>query len=136
MGINISIGNEYSYEFVFNQNDVINFAKASGDDNPIHLDDEYAKTTIFEKRILHGFLGGSVFSKVFGTLFPGNGTIYLKQNMSFYKPMFIETNYVAKFKVIEVNSEKNRATVRTEIFDSNNELIIGGEALIKHPLII
>lgn len=136
MGININIGSEYSYEFIFNQNDVINFAKASGDDNPIHLDDEYAKTTIFEKRILHGFLGGSVFSKVFGTLFPGNGTIYLKQNMSFYKPMFIETNYVAKFKVIEVSSEKNRATVRTEIFDSNNELIIGGEALIKHPLII
>ena len=136
MGININIGSEYSYEFIFNQNDVINFAKAFGDDNPIHLDDEYAKTTIFEKRILHGFLGGSVFSKVFGTLFPGNGTIYLKQNMSFYKPMFIETNYVAKFKVIEVSSEKNRATVRTEIFDSNNELIIGGEALIKHPLII
>jgi 3-hydroxybutyryl-CoA dehydratase len=136
MEININISSEYSYEFIFNQNDVINFAKASGDDNPIHLDDEYAKTTIFEKRILHGFLGGSVFSKVFGTLFPGNGTIYLKQNMSFYKPMFIETNYVAKFKVIEVSSEKNRATVRTEIFDSNNELIIGGEALIKHPLII
>lgn len=131
----IKLGSEFSYEFIFNQNDVINFAKASGDDNPIHLDEEYAKTSIFKRRILHGFLGGSVFSKVFGTIFPGNGTIYLKQNMSFYKPMFIETNYVAKFSIIEIASAKNRATVKTEIFDSNDELIIGGEALIKHPKI-
>lgn len=132
---NIGLGSEFSYEFIFNQNDVINFAKASGDNNPIHLDEEYAKTSIFKRRILHGFLGGSVFSKVFGTIFPGNGTIYLKQNMSFYKPMFVETNYVAKFTVTDIISEKNRATVKTEIFDSNDELIIGGEALIKHPSI-
>jgi 3-hydroxybutyryl-CoA dehydratase len=133
---NIKVGSEFSYEFIFNQNDVINFAKASGDDNPIHLDEDYAKTSIFKRRILHGFLGGSVFSKVFGTIFPGNGTIYLKQNMSFYKPMFAETNYVAKFLVTEVTSEKNRATVKTEILDSNNELVIGGEALIKHSSIL
>lgn len=132
---NIKLGSEFSYDFIFNQNDVINFAKASGDDNPIHLDEEYAKTSMFKRRILHGFLGGSVFSKVFGTIFPGNGTIYLRQNMSFYKPMFVETNYVAKFSIIEITSEKNRATVKTEIFDSNDELIIGGEALIKHPSI-
>jgi 3-hydroxybutyryl-CoA dehydratase len=131
----IYIGSEYQFYFKFDQNDVINFAKASGDDNPIHLDDEYAKNTIFKKRILHGFLGGSVFSKVFGTLYPGNGTIYLKQNMSFYKPMFVETNYVAKFKVIEIDSIINRAKVTTEIYDDENQLIIGGDALIKHPSI-
>lgn len=133
MDNNIKAGSKFKYEFVFNQNDVINFANASGDDNPIHLDDHYAKTTIFKKRIIHGFLGGSVFSKVFGTIFPGKGTIYLKQDMCFYKPMFVETKYVAKFLVTEVISEKNRAIVKTEIFDLNDELIIGGEALIKHP---
>jgi len=131
----IYLGSEYQFSFKFDQNDVINFAKASGDDNPIHLDDEYAKKTIFKKRILHGFLGGSVFSKVFGTLYPGNGTIYLKQNMSFYKPMFVETDYVAKFKVVEIDSIKNRAKVTTEIYDNENQLIIGGDALIKHPSI-
>lgn len=131
----IYLGSEYQFNFKFDQNDVINFAKASGDDNPIHLDDEYAKKTIFKKRILHGFLGGSVFSKVFGTLYPGNGTIYLKQNMSFYKPMFVETDYVAKFKVVEIDSIKNRAKVTTEIYDNENQLIIGGDALIKHPSI-
>ncbi len=132
---NIRLGSEYHFEFRFDQNNVIDFAKASGDYNPIHLDEAYAEKTIFGRRILHGFLGGSVFSKVFGTLFPGNGTIYLKQNMSFFKPMFVETDYVAQFKVIEVDASKNRALVTTEIYDKDQQLIIGGDALIKHPSI-
>lgn len=130
--IDITLGSEFQYNFKFNQKNVIDFATATGDNNPIHLDEEYAKSTIFKKRILHGFLGGSVFSKVFGTIFPGNGTIYLKQNMTFYSPMFIDTDYIAKFKIIEVDVAKNRALVSTEIFDNDNQLIIGGEALIKH----
>ena len=100
------VGSEFSYSFSFSQDDVLTFANASGDFNPIHLDDEFAKTTIFKKKIVHGFLGGSVFSKVFGTLFPGSGTIYIKQSMTFYKPMFVDQGYVAKFKVIEIDSKK------------------------------
>ena len=79
-----NVGSEYRYSFSISQADVLNFAHASGDFNPILLDDEFAKTTIFKKKIVHGFLGGSVFSKVFGTLFPGSGTIYLKQIVSKY----------------------------------------------------
>ncbi len=123
----------YSYKFSFTQDDVLNFAQASGDFNPIHIDDEYARTTIFKRKIIHGFLGSSVFSKVFGTLFPGNGTIYLKQSLIFYKPMFIDQEYIAKFKVVEIESLKNRALVTTEIYDTENNMLIGGEALIKYP---
>ncbi|MBK6499517.1 MAG: MaoC family dehydratase [Saprospiraceae bacterium] len=130
------VGSEFSYSFSFSQDDVLTFANASGDFNPIHLDDEFAKTTIFKKKIVHGFLGGSVFSKVFGTLFPGSGTIYIKQSMTFYKPMFVDQGYVAKFKVIEIDSIKNKALVSTEIYDNENCLIIGGEALIKYPIIV
>ncbi|HMT53004.1 MAG TPA: MaoC family dehydratase [Saprospiraceae bacterium] len=130
------VGSEFSYSFSFSQDDVLTFANASGDFNPIHLDDEFAKTTIFKKKIVHGFLGGSVFSKVFGTLFPGSGTIYIKQSMTFYKPMFVDQGYVAKFKVIEIDSKKNKALVSTEIYDNENCLIIGGEALIKYPIIV
>ena len=130
------VGSEFSYSFSFSQDDVLTFANASGDFNPIHLDDEFAKTTIFTKKIVHGFLGGSVFSKVFGTLFPGSGTIYIKQSMTFYKPMFVDQGYVAKFKVIEIDSIKNKALVSTEIYDNENCLIIGGEALIKYPIIV
>lgn len=130
------VGSEFSYSFSFSQDDVLTFANASGDFNPIHLDDEFAKTTIFKKKIVHGFLGGSVFSKVFGTLFPGIGTIYIKQSMTFYKPMFVDQGYVAKFKVIEIDSIKNKALVSTKIYDNENCLIIGGEALIKYPIIV
>lgn len=130
------VGSEFSYSFSFSQDDVLTFVNASGDFNPIHLDDEFAKTTIFKKKIVHGFLGGSVFSKVFGTLFPGSGTIYIKQSMTFYKPMFVDQGYVAKFKVIEIDSKKNKALVSTEIYDNENCLIIGGEALIKYPIIV
>ena len=130
------VGSEFSYSFSFSQDDVLTFANASGDFNPIHLDDEFDKTTIFKKKIVHGFLGGSVFSKVFGTLFPGSGTIYIKQSMTFYKPMFVDQGYGAKFKVIEIDSKKNKALVSTEIYDNENCLIIGGEALIKYPIIV
>lgn len=129
----ISVGSSYKYKFLFNQEDVIKFAEASGDFNPIHLDEEYAKNTIFKRTIIHGFLGGSVFSKVFGTLFPGSGTIYLKQDLSFFKPMFTNTDYLAKFYVMETNSIKNRATVITSILDPNDNCIVKGEALIQHP---
>lgn len=131
----IKLGDYFEYEFSFMQEDVDNFAKASGDFNPIHLDREFAKKSIFKKRILHGFLGGSVFSKVFGTIFPGEGTIYLKQNMSFFKPMFTSENYVATFKILEVQKDKNRALVQTQVLDENKNIIINGEALIQHHAI-
>lgn len=131
----ITVGSSFEYEFLFTQDDVIKFADASGDFNPIHLDEEYAKNSIFKKTIIHGFLGGSVFSKVFGTIFPGNGTIYLKQDLSFFKPMFTNNKYVSKFEVIETDLIKNRAVVKTSILDESNEVVIKGEALIKHPSI-
>lgn len=132
----ITVGSVFEYEFSFEQEDVIKFADASGDFNPIHLDEEYAKSSIFKRTIIHGFLGGSVFSKVFGTIFPGNGTIYLKQDLSFFKPMFTIEKYTAKFEVIETDAIKNRAVVRTSVCDKNDEIVIKGEALIKHPNIL
>lgn len=128
----ISVGDKYEYKFNFQQSDVIKFAEASGDFNPIHLDSNFAENSIFGRTIIHGFLGGSVFSKVFGTLFPGEGTIYLKQDLNFLKPMFTNKEYIAIFEILEIFSVKNRATVSTLIVDINNEIIIRGEALIKH----
>jgi 3-hydroxybutyryl-CoA dehydratase len=131
----IRINSVYEHAFRFSQEDVITFAEATGDRNPIHLDNEYATKSIFKKRILHGFLGGSIFSKVFGTLFPGKGTIYLKQDMSFYKPMYTDVDYMAVFKVIETFPEKKRALVKTDIIDKHQNIITAGEALISHESI-
>ena len=129
----ILVGDTYEHLFSFTQKDVIKFAEASGDFNPIHLDEEYAKKTMFGRTIIHGFLGGSVFSKVFGTIFPGKGTIYLKQDLVFYMPMFTSQNYKATFKVIDI--VKNRGLIETIVLTESEEIVIKGEALIKHSRI-
>lgn len=127
-----SVGDTFTYKFSYTQDDVNKFAEISGDNNPIHLDEEYASKSIFKRRIIHGFLGGSVFSKVFGTIFPGPGTLYLNQSMSFFKPMFTNIEYTAKFTVKEIIKDKNRAIVETLIIDPNDKIIISGSALIQN----
>ena len=111
----LTIGQTYNCEFKFTQADVNAFADVSGDHNPVHWDAAFAATTIFKRPILPGMLSASVFSKVLGTLFPGDGTIYLKQSLDFLKPMYVDTDYVALFTVKEIIKEKNRAVIETSI---------------------
>lgn len=132
----IKLGDIYTESFSYTQEDVNKFAEISGDKNPIHLDEDYAKSSIFKRRIIHGYLGTSIFSKVFAMNFPGEGTIYLKQDLRFMKPMFAEESYIAKFEVLEHNVEKNRALVKTSIFNSNEEEVVLGEALIQNKKLI
>jgi acyl dehydratase len=68
----------YSHDFRFSQDEVNRFAEVTGDKNPVHTDADYAAKTMFKRPIMHGMLSASLFSKVFGTLFPGEGTIYLE----------------------------------------------------------
>ena len=128
----ICMETRFEYNFRFTQEDVLRFAEATGDKNPIHLDEEYASKNIFGKRIMHGFLGGSVFSRIFGTMFPGEGTIYLKQDMKFIAPMFVDTSYKAIIEIKEVIPEKSRAIAETSIANDKGEIAIKGEALIQH----
>lgn len=119
----------------YSQQDVERFAEVTGDNNPIHLDADYAASTVFKRPIVHGFLGGSIFSKVFGTIFPGEGTIYLKQSMEFKKPMYVDTDYEAHFTVIAVDKQKNRAVIETKVIDkSTGATTITGEAHLMNKL--
>ncbi len=127
----IKVGDIYTHDFNFSQDDVSRFAEATGDKNPVHLDAAYAAKTMFKRPIMHGMLSASLFSKVFGTLFPGEGTIYLKQSLGFLKPMYVDTDYEAVFTVKEVVGDKNRATVETLIKDKKTGLVCtSGEALV------
>lgn len=129
--IMIDLGTTYRHSFSFTQEEVQKFAEVTGDKNPVHLDEKYAAGTMFKRPIMHGFLGGSIFSKVFGTLFPGEGTIYLKQSMAFMKPMFVDTEYEAVFTVKDLNREKHRIVVETKIVEKvTGAETISGEATV------
>jgi acyl dehydratase len=128
----IKVNDTYTYDVRFNQPDVDTFARITGDNNPIHLDAEFAAKTIFGKPIVHGFYSASVFSMVFGTKFPGEGTIYMYQDMKFLAPVFVEQPYKAKFEVLEVNTEKHIGVVKCILEDECGKTVIEGTAKLKN----
>ncbi len=128
----IKLGDFFSENICFTQDKVNQFAECTGDNNPLHLDKEYAAKTPFKKPIVHGFLAGSVFSKVFGTQWPGEGSIYMHQEMSFLAPIFTGENYIAKFEVIEINEEKHRGLIKTTLETQEGKILINGQAKLMH----
>lgn len=128
----IKQGDTYTHSVRFRQADVVKFAEVTGDFNPIHLDAEYAAKTMFKKPIVHGFLSGAVFSKVFGTLFPGEGTIYLSQEMKFLAPVFVDEEYEARFEVLEVIPEKHIGVISCRLVNPEGSPCISGVAKLKH----
>jgi acyl dehydratase len=131
----IKIGDIFEEEFSFSQQDVNAFANISGDHNPIHIDPEYTANTVYKKPIIHGFLGGSIFSKILGTSFPGEGTVYLNQTISFKRPMYPEVKYKAVLTVKEIDNEKHRAIIDTKIIESESgKPNITGEASVMNKI--
>lgn len=129
----IQEGQVYEEEFSFSQEEVDQFAKVSGDDNPIHIDAEYAANTSFKKPIMHGFLAGSVFSRLIGTKFPGEGTVYLKQSMAFRRPMFVDVQYKAILTVTMANANRHIAQIETKIVGvEDGKAYLTGEAQVMN----
>ena len=128
----LEINQTYTHEFSYSQEQVKAFAEATGDKNPVHLDPAYAAKTMFKRPIMHGMLSASLFSKVFGMLFPGEGTIYLKQSLNFLKPMYADTKYDCIFTVKELMPDKHRAVVETIIRDKDGKVCTSGEAVVMH----
>src|SRR3990172_1517918 len=109
----LSLGQEASLAKTVSEADVVAFADISGDRNPVHLDAEYAATTIFKERIAHGMLSAAYISAVFGMKLPGPGAIYISQTLSFKAPVRIGDTVVAAVKVVELIAEKKRARFET-----------------------
>ena len=130
----LKIGDSYSFSKNVEAIDVEKFAEVSTDHNPVHLDEEYAKTTIFKKRIAHGMLGVSYISSILGTKFPGEGTIYLGQTVKFLAPVFLGDVLEVKAEISELKKGKNdRATLRTTCTNQDGKIVIDGEASVILP---
>ena len=126
-------GDIHEIEFSFSQEQVNEFCKISGDFNSIHWDTNYASNTQFKKPIIHGALIASVFSRVMGMEFPGEGSIYLKQLSEFKRPLYVDQVYRAKFEIISINSEKHMAEIKTQVFEmERGKLMVDGMASALH----
>ena len=110
--------------------DVVNYAGLSLDINPIHLNNEYAKNSIFKERIVHGMLTSGLISAVLGTKLPGEGSIYLSQTLKFISPVKIGDTITAKAEIIDINPEKKIITVKTTCINQNKSIVIDGEAKV------
>lgn len=130
--IQLKIGDKYKKSNIISEEQINGFAKYSGDFNPVHLDTEYAKNTIFKKKIAHGFLVGSFISAVLGNEFPGNGTIYLSQTMKFRAPVYIDDEISVEVEIIDFPKE-NRVLLSTICRNQKDIIVIEGEALIIPP---
>ena len=130
----LKIGDSYSFSKNVESIDVEKFAEVSTDHNPVHLDEEYAKTTMFGRRIAHGMLGVSYISSILGTKFPGKGTIYLGQTVKFMAPVFLGDTLEIKAEIIELKEGRNdRATLRTTCTNQDGKIVIDGEASVILP---
>jgi 3-hydroxybutyryl-CoA dehydratase len=129
----LQLGQSASYTKTITNKDVLLFAEVSGDDNPVHVNEEYALTTMFKGRIVHGALVASLFSKILGTDLPGNGTIYLGQESRFMKPVRLDETITATVTVVEILLEKNRVKLETIARNSAGEVVVTGFATVLAP---
>lgn len=128
----IKIGDKGSITKKISDKDVEKYAEATGDNNPIHMSDEYAANTIYGERIVQGMLVASIISSVIGTKFPGEGAIYISQSVKFLKPVFIGDIIIAEVEVMAIDIFKKRITLKTNCYRDNG-IVVTGEAVVQVP---
>ncbi len=123
----IEVGTRGSVTKQVTGDDIKTFAELSLDDNPVHLDDEFAANTRFGKRIAHGMFSAGLISSVLGAHMPGYGTIYLSQELSFKAPVFMDDTLTAYAEVVE-KMDKKRVRLRTWVENQDGKIVVDGEA--------
>lgn len=128
----IVIGMTASYSQTITDYDVKSFAVLSGDHNPVHVDDAYAKSSRFKNRIAHGLISGSFFSALFGTRLPGPGCVYVSQSFQFKKPVYLGDTVTAIIEVVGIDEKNRRVNFRT-ICKVRHRTVIDGQAELYVP---
>ena len=128
--MDLNIGDEYSTSREVTDDVIRKFAEVSGDHNPIHLDEEFAKTTRFGKRIAHGMLSGAFISAVLSNEFKGRKIVYLSQTMRFTAPVFMGDTVTATGTITHIREAKNIVTLQTVCTNQNGDVVVKGEAIV------
>ncbi len=128
----LAVGMSASFSKTLTDADIVMFSGVSGDTNPVHLDEEYAKDTIFEGRISHGMLSAGFISAVLGTKLPGPGAIYVSQDLRFKAPVRPGDTVTARVTVVEIIREKRRVVMQTQC-TVGTTLVIDGTATVMVP---
>lgn len=128
----LSVGMTHQTEHVITEDDIELFAQVSGDRNPLHMDDDFAKGTPFGQRIAHGALTASYISGILGNDLPGPGSIFVGLNMRFRRPVFIGSHVTVKVEVTEMKERGNRVTLKVSC-NVDGKAAISGEALVMVP---
>jgi len=127
----INIGDTASFSKTITEGDIVNYAGLTGDFNPVHIDAEYARESMFKERIAHGMLVSGLISAVLGTQLPGANSLYLGQDLKFKAPVKIGDTATATVTVTEKRDEKRIITLKTTVTNQDGVVVIDGSAVIK-----
>ena len=128
----LSVGMTHQTEHVITEKDIELFAEVSGDRNPLHMDEAFAKKTSFGQRIAHGALTASYISGILGNDLPGPGSIFVGLNMRFRRPVYIGSLVIVKGEVTEMQPRGNRVTLKVSC-NVDGKAAISGEAMVMVP---
>jgi 3-hydroxybutyryl-CoA dehydratase len=128
----LTVGMQAMFGKTVTEADIMTFAGVSGDTNPIHLHDGFARSTKFGQRIAHGMLSASFISAVIGTKLPGPGSVYVAQTLTFKAPVSIGDTVTAIVSIADINHERRRVTLTTQCF-KGDEIVVDGEAIVSVP---
>lgn len=129
----LQVGDTAQFSKTISESDIYLFAGITGDLNPAHINEDYAKNTHFKTRIAHGMLTASFISTVIGTMLPGPGTIYMRQEVNFLAPVKIGDTITAIVEVLEIVADKKRVRLKTDCVNQDNTTVVDGEALVSPP---
>jgi 3-hydroxybutyryl-CoA dehydratase len=129
----LEIGQKEFVEKTISETDIYLYAGITGDLNPAHVNEEYAKKTFFKSRIAHGMLTAGLISAVVGMKLPGPGTIYMAQELKFTAPVRIGDTIKAEGEVVEINKDKNIAVIKTTCTNQDGIVVLTGTATVKPP---
>lgn len=128
----LKLGMSALYSRTITDTDLRNFSGVTGDTNPMHLNEEYARETRFKRCIVHGMLTASMLSTVIGTKLPGPGGLYVSQTLNFKLPVYVGDTVYAKAEIIELLFERRRIRLSTTC-TVNNQIVLEGEAIVQLP---